>query len=326
MSWKTSFYLFFFGILTLVAVFWHPLPQKQFSTEDVLGAKTNIRLFIEPDDGRDPVLSVINSARHEVLVQSYLLSDQDVISALTMAKERGVTVQVMLEEHPFGGGNINTVSKPALESGGIEVRWGNPAFRFTHIKMLVVDGEIVCVLNMNLSKTAFDKNREFNACDENKEDAVEAQTIFKADWDRTGFSPTTTNLVISPENARGKLTTFISSATQSIDIEMEVLQDDQIMNLLAEKAKTIPVRIIVPPLSKVDANKVAMENLGAKVVSTPYIHAKMILVDNARVYLGSVNLSAQSMEKNRELGIIIAQPDVVSRISQIFESDWLKTQ
>lgn len=322
-GWKLSVYLFLFGILTVATVFFHKLPQKEFSTSEVLGTQSGIALFVEPDDGRQPILEVLNSAQKEILVESYLLSDPDVILYLGQADQRGVPVRVILEEHPFGGGGLNQKTKPELEGAGVEVRWANPSFIFTHEKTVIVDGRIVCVLNMNLTKTAFTKNREFNACDENLEDSLEAKAIFDADWNRSGFFPQSTNLVISPDNARGKLTTLISGATKSLDIEMEVLEDDRMISLLADKGKTIPVHVILPPLTKVDANKKVLERVkGVKFLSSPYVHAKLIVVDGQRAYLGSVNLSSQSLDKNRELGIIIAQSDVVDRINQVFAEDW----
>lgn len=326
MSWRTAFYLFFFGFLTAIAVIFRPPPQKQFASEEVLGTKANVSLFVEPDDGRQPLLDVIDSARQEILLEDYLLSDPDVELFLTEAEKRGVLVKVILEEHPFGGGNLNPAAKTTLEKAGVEVRWSNPSFTFTHEKTIIVDGKIVCILTMNLTKTAFTKNREYNSCDENPADVTEAKTIFLADWDRGGFTPTSTNLVISPENSRGKLTALISGAIKSLDIEMEVLEDDQIISLLAQKATQIPVRIILPTIAQVDANQKAITQLKAKTLSSPYIHAKLIVADGQRVYLGSVNLSQQSLDKNRELGILISQNDIVERINQIFAQDWSNAQ
>ncbi len=326
MSWKTAFYLFLFGLLTLFAVLFRPQPQREFSGEEVLGAQTNLTLFVEPDDGRQPLLDVINSAQKEILLTVYLLSDPDVELYLAEAEKRGVEVKVLLEEHPFGGASLNPAAKKVLEQAGAEVRWANPGFTLTHEKTIVVDGRVVCVLTMNLSKTAFAKNREYNACDQDPGDVTEAKTIFTADWERKGYAPSQPNLVVSPDNSRGKLTAFIKSAKKSLDVEVEVLQDSRMIDLLAQKATEIPVRIILPPVSKVDTNKKALEKLKAKTLSSPYIHAKLIVVDGERAYLGSVNLSGQSLDQNRELGILISQGDIIERITQIFDRDWENAQ
>lgn len=326
-SWKISLYLFFFGLLTLLgALFRHPA-QKQYSPAEVLGSKSNLSLFVEPEDGRQPFLSVINSAQKQILVEDYLMSDPDVILSLEEADKRGVEVKVLLEEHPFGGAGLNQKTKPDLEADGVEVQWSNPKFTLTHEKTIIVDGQIVCVLTMNLTKTAFTQNREYNACDENPAEVNEAKAIFQADWERKDYTPTEANLVVSPDNSRGKLKALIKSATKSVEVEMEVLEDPEMIDLLAQRAQEIPVHIILVPVAQVDANQIAADKIpGVRFLKSPYIHAKLILVDEQRLYLGSVNLSSQSLDQNRELGILISQTDIVGRINQTFERDWEMAQ
>jgi phosphatidylserine/phosphatidylglycerophosphate/cardiolipin synthase-like enzyme len=64
----------------------------------------------------------------------------------------------------------------------------------------------------------------------------------------------------------------------------------------------------------------------AKGLNTPYIHAKMVLADYgtgaAQVFLGSENFSSTSLDKNRELGIILDDSGILSSMERTFESDW----
>ena len=322
---RVSLYLFLFGILTLYAVFFKTAQQKDYSPAEVLGVKANIQLFIEPEDGREPILSAIASAQKEILIEVYLLSDPEIISALKEAEIRGVEVKVLLEEHPFGGSGLNQKTRPELEAAGAEVRWTNPSFALTHEKALAVDRRIICILNLNLTKSAFEKNREYNVCTENQQEVAEVTAIFLADWERKDYVPKAANLVVSPNNSRAKITALINSAQKSLDLEIEILQDNKIIELLGNKAKTIPVRIITPPLSKIASNKF-VPGAQMKTLASPYIHAKLLLVDGERAYIGSVNFSQFSLDKNRELGIIISQPDVIERLSQTFEKDWAAGQ
>src|SRR3954452_8248408 len=59
-------------------------------------------VFVEPEDGRNPVLEELNAANSSIDVMIYLLSDRDVMSALGRAESRGVQVRVILEHDPFG--------------------------------------------------------------------------------------------------------------------------------------------------------------------------------------------------------------------------------
>ena len=91
-------------------------------------------VFIEPGDGRWPLLDEIDAARTSIDVAVYLISDEIVLGALEDARRRGVSVRVILEEHPFGGAGGQEAIFARLEEAGIAVRWGNSVFRFTQMK------------------------------------------------------------------------------------------------------------------------------------------------------------------------------------------------
>jgi cardiolipin synthase A/B len=308
---KVALYLLLFGLLSVYIVLFKPPPRQNFSTAEVLGENTDLSLFIEPEEGREPLLRRI-SASNKVLTEVYLLSDPEIITAI--ASRSG---QILLEEHPFGGNNLNQKTKTML---GSLVSWTNPAYALTHAKFMVFDNQAVCILNLNLTKTAFTKNREYNICSENKADVAEATNIFLADAGRQEYQPTDPHLVVSPVNSRGKLTALINSAQKTLDIEVEVINDDQLIELIAAKAKSIPVRLITPDKKSVD--NPAVPNVQTKTLSSPYPHAKLIIADLSRAYTGSVNLSTQSLDRNRELGILVSQPDIIQRLNETFAKDW----
>ena len=62
-----------------------------------------VGLFVQPDDGRAPILDELDAARESISLEVYLLSDAEIIAALERAEARGVEVRVILEEQPFGG-------------------------------------------------------------------------------------------------------------------------------------------------------------------------------------------------------------------------------
>ncbi len=310
-------YLWFF--------FLHPTPKA--SEKQVLGTNTNLTLFIEPDAGDKPILDAINSAQKEILIEVYLLSDKDVIASLESAKAKGVAVNVMLEEHPFGGGNLNPKTKNELVSKGVAVLWSNPKFALTHEKAIVIDDTIAFILSQNLTASAFTKNREFDVIDKNIDDVNEIRSIFLADWNRENFSPSDTSLLESPVNSRPTLESLISNAQKEIDIEVEVIEDKEIIALLKQKAQILNVNLILPTLAQISSNKKAIDSLvngGVKVktMSNPYVHGKTIIADDSKAYVGSVNFSTQSLDSNRELGIIISDSNIVQILQNTFTSDW----
>ncbi len=57
-----------------------------------------------------------------------------------------------------------------------------------------------------------------------------------------------------------------------------------------------------------------------------YMHAKIMVIDGQKAFVGSQNISAQSLDQNRELGIIISDQGVLQTLQQTFQQDWGDSQ
>mgnify|MGYP005993393499 CR=1 FL=1 len=51
------------------------------------------------------------------------------------------------------------------------------------------------------------------------------------------------------------------------------------------------------------------------------MHSKMFLVDQKYLFLWSVNLSSYSIDRNRELWLLIKNPEIIAKIQSYFEKD-----
>lgn len=325
--WKIPLYLLLFGVLTVFGVLFKNFGTHTYSADEVRGGEVNLEVFAQPETGRQPILDAINFAEKEILVEVYLLSDKQLIDSLIEAKNRGIKVQIMIEQHPFGGGSINKTTASRLRSEGVEFKWTNPTFALTHEKVIIVDKKVAFILNQNLTQSSFKSNREFNIVDHNLTDVTELVEIFQADWNRSGYSPTAPNLVISPDNSRAKLSALIGLAENSLDLELEIINDRDIIKLLGQKSKEVEVRVILPDFKKIPSNQkgaevLKMEGAQIRTISRPHIHSKLIVADRRRAYVGSVNMSEASMDQNREVGILVSQVDIVDKLNLWFEEDW----
>jgi cardiolipin synthase len=56
------------------------------------------------------------------------------------------------------------------------------------------------------------------------------------------------------------------------------------------------------------------------------MHAKLILVDGQRAFVGSQNFSTVSLDANREAGIIVADTAVVTELAGVAQGDWADAQ
>jgi cardiolipin synthase len=281
-------------------------------------------VFIEPGDGRRPLLDEIEAARRSIDLEVYIVTDEIILSALEDAQRRGVEVRVILEEHPFGGGGGQPDIFARLEGAGIAVRWGNPAFRFTHIKTMVVDDAVAVIMNQNLTTSAFTTNRDFGVITNQPAAVRTAAAIFEADWMR-GAEPDPEPLVVSPTNAREKLLDLIESANVALEVYAEVLRDPELLEaFIAAEERGVQVRVIVSPSAEFAAERemLAAAGVDIRLMSALYVHAKMIMADGKAAYLGSQNLSATSLDLNRELGIIVDDPVSLSRLARTFDLDF----
>ncbi|HEX2281837.1 MAG TPA: phospholipase D-like domain-containing protein [Thermomicrobiales bacterium] len=188
----------------------------------------------------------------------------------------------------------------------------------------MVDGAVAIIMNQNLTESAFTANREFGVVT-NRPDAVQAAAaVFTADWTRGG-EPDPGPLVVSPTNARDRLLALVDGAQVSLDLYAEVLRDPQLLDALAAAVERgVRVRIIISPSANFAAEIEALTASGVdiRLSRSLYIHAKLIVADGERAFVGSQNLSATSLDQNRELGIIVDDPVNLSRLTRTFAIDF----
>jgi cardiolipin synthase A/B len=67
-----------------------------------------------------------------------------------------------------------------------------------------------------------------------------------------------------------------------------------------------------------------MQDVGIKVHKLKHLklHAKMLLIDQKRVIVGSINLAPGSFDSRRELAIDVRDKHIVKRMIKIVRHDW----
>lgn len=295
-----------------------------------------VSLFVEPGAGAKPVTNAIDGAMHSVWVEVYLLTDARVIAALEEAAHRGVEVRVLLEEHPYGADVVSPQrTLQTLRLAGIQAKFANSAYHYTHAKMLIIDSATLLVLTANLSRSGLGgssaaHNREFGVVDTHGEDVTEAMAIFQADWTRTQPALHDANMVISPVNARAKITALLNNAQTSLLIENEEMYDTASEDaLIAAARRGVRVRLILAgPADIVATNAARLKAGGVQLVyvGAPFIHAKVIVADGRLAFVGSENFSATSLDQNREVGLLLADTAALATITATIERDWAVSQ
>lgn len=295
-----------------------------------------VRVYVEPNDGEQVITGAIRSANKSIWLEIYILSDRNVIHALEEAANRGLDVRVMLEPHPFGGGASAPRTLDELKAAGIKAQFSSPNFTLTHEKGMVIDASTVYIMTSNFSRSALGgssggtRNREYGIIDANSQDVQAVSAIFIADWNHTPAQFNDANLVVSPVNARSAFTNLIGGAQHTLLIEAEEMNDSAIEQALVNAAtRGVQIEIILPAPkgSTSDSNRsgiatIQQRNIAVREDPQLYMHAKMIVVDGGKAFVGSENISTQSLDANRELGILVSDTGVLGTLQSTFQTDW----
>jgi phosphatidylserine/phosphatidylglycerophosphate/cardiolipin synthase-like enzyme len=99
----------------------------------------SIEIAFTPDDRIDRlIVSAIDAARHEVLVQAYSFTDHSIARALVRARKRGAEVRVVADREQARSLPQNVL--PELVAGSVEV-WLDGNFQAAHNKVIVIDAD-----------------------------------------------------------------------------------------------------------------------------------------------------------------------------------------
>lgn len=302
--------------------------SRSLGPDTILGAGTwSVRLLVEPDDGVTPLIKAIDSARRTVFIAAYILSHRRIVRALERAQAHGVQVYVQLEPRPYGVIDQPQQMLLLLRSSGIAVKWRPPEFQYGHSKFLVIDDRLLVLSSANFSEAGFGSDRDFVIMDTAPADVRESSNVFRADWDRIGPTLTDPNLLVSPDNSRAKLLTLCARAHHTLDIYAEEVMDSALVNRLSGLARRgVRVRVIAATVGEGIKRRLRSVHIALKQITAGarhrYVHAKVLIVDDRLAFVGSENLSATSLDSNRELGVLIANPRAVAALSKTFRTDW----
>lgn len=285
-----------------------------------------VSLVVEPGDNAAGLLAAITGAKTSVHMTMYLLSNPTFINALIARKKAGVDVRVVLNQTFPDPMFDNNQSHSQLVAGGVPVVWSSKTFNFTHAKVVVVDGSSAWIMTMNITGSSAAQNREYLAVDTNPDDVAEAEAVFAGDYAAT--TPALTGrLVLAPDNARARISALFGLAKTTLDVEAETFSDLAFQaDLQNAKARGVAVRIVVSDQTPSNAMVQAIAALKAsgivvKKLATPYVHAKGIVADGTVGYVGSANLTQNSVDQNREVGLMITGA-ALETLGQTIDGDY----
>ena len=103
-----------------------------------------------------PILALIDSARHSLLVENEEMDDPDVVEALEAAARRGVDVEVVMTYSSSWASAFDDLVDAGVRVG----TYSSDASLYIHAKVIVADGTTAFVGSQNFSVSSLDYNRE----------------------------------------------------------------------------------------------------------------------------------------------------------------------
>ena len=262
------------------------------------------RIVTAVGDRRRAVLDVIRRATHQISLSMYRCDDEEILTSLTEATARGVTIDALVTSRAKGGQSRIDALKRALEQTGASVHaYPDPVVKY-HAKYLIADDGPAVVASLNFTRKCFSRTSDALVVTYDPAVVSGLQRLMSAD--RRGqtlpdaISP---RLIIGPERARAEFKALIGRARRSVRLIDPKLSDADLLRLLdARRTKGLTVEIH-----------------GASKVGGLKSHGKILLIDDAIAVVGSVALAAPSLDLRREVAIMVDEPTAVADVRRVFK-------
>ena len=261
---------------------------------------TSESLALTPGERREAVLGLIRGARHRLALSVFRCNDHGVISEIAAALDRGVRVDVLLNQRTRGWKREPDGLPGLLARMGVRVHRYPHAERPYHAKFLVADDGPGLVGSLNLTRGSFERTCDFALTTHDPVVVEGLWHLFGLDCQGAVFDgvPAAERLVVAPEHARERMSALVAGARETVRILDHKLKDPAVLGLLQERR----------------AEGLRVEVLSRRAVLPFRAHGRLMLVDDRTAVIGSAAFSSRSLDARRELAIIVHDPDLVRRL------------
>ena len=269
-------------------------------------AASSDRVFIEPAARRQAMLDMIAGSRERLVLSLFRCNDFAILDALAAALERGVKVEAIVTKRAKGGKKRLKKLWETLEAMGAVVhRYGDPVVKY-HAKYVVADGKTALVATLNPTKKCFTRTLDVVLTTDERVVVRSLLTLFALDAAGERILPRhriSSRLIVGPEGARARMRSLLTGARHSIRILDHKLSDPDLVALLRERRdKGIIVSVV-----------------GRQPTGPLVPHGKLMIIDEAQAVLGSMAMSALSLDFRREVSIVTEARDVLQALNHFYQ-------
>jgi phosphatidylserine/phosphatidylglycerophosphate/cardiolipin synthase-like enzyme len=199
---------------------------------------------------------------------------------------------------------------------------------------MVVDDDAAFIKSLNWATENLTETRDYAVVTTHEHEVDEVIQCFEADWMRKPFKPRPdAHLIWCPVNGRQRVAAFIDGAKHRLFVQNERYQDAVIIErLVRARERGVKVHVMARPPHTLKEEKLIegvggmriMDDVGIKIHKLKHLklHGKMLLADESRAIVGSINLAPGSFDDRRELAIEVHDEVVVAKLYKIARHDW----
>jgi len=274
-----------------------------------------LKLLIQPDNGIKPLLEALKKAKKRIRILIFRFDRVEIEKALVAALARGVDVQALIAYTNQGEEkNLRRLEMRLLAQGITVTRTADDLVRY-HGKMLIIDDKALFLLGFNFTHMDIDLSRSFGVAISKPSVVKEAVRLFECDAKRRPYTKAKDELVVSPVNARRRLTEFITATKKRLLIYEMKISDRDFLKLLNKKISDgVEVRVLTRASAK--SASIPLRRLPNR------LHLRAILRDGDSAFVGSQSLRKLELEARREIGVIFRDKKIVNQMEDVFEKDW----
>ncbi len=292
--------------------------------------------------GIDDVISTyIAQVQHTLDIAAYQFDSPSLTQALLQAKQRGVTIRMVADDHDGVGDTTSTFKQ--LMDAGIPVVTDNRS-ALMHNKFMILDSSYIITGSWNYTINDTYRNNN-NALVLASQDAVaDYQNEFNNMYVNHEFGPAKPNnaphptftqdgvaigIYFSPEgDVLTKINQALQGAQHTIRFMTFSFTEDPIGETLVQKAGAgVSVEGIFEKTGSEtqysELTRLFCAGLPARQDGNPFIlHHKVFIIDGTTVLSGSFNVSNNATTANDENLISITDPDLAAQYQAEFDRRW----
>ncbi len=299
------------------------------------------------------------SSSIDILLSDGELTGNPLWDEVLAAAARGVAVRVLLDASDWSE-SITDKNRPTidyLDRHGIPAKFDDPAVT-THAKLVVIDNHLVILGSSNWNEHAFAEQAQTNIAIDNPQIGAVFSEYFNRIWngklvprgvqlslDELGKGQELIPIPDGPETANYAhvLLALLQRAEESIYVVMyrasyypsytHSLANDILNALIAAAGRGVEVRVFLDDCAfypeSAQANREAARYLADRGIKVRFddpsatTHAKLVIIDDRDVVLGSTNWNYYSLVRNNETDIAaLGIPALAAAYERFFTYLW----